>query len=313
MNLIEKLQKKELIHPPSFLPVNTHYLVVMGSVAYGVSSDNSDQDIYGFCIPPKEDVFPTLRGEIPGFGRQKSRFDVWQEHHIKDEMERKQYDFCVYSIVRYFDLCMENNPNMIDSLFVPQRCVLYCPAVGNLVRENRKTFLHRGCWHKFKGYAYAQMHKMDGSVVEVEDPETGELKLVRVKKQNPKREADYEKHGYDLKFAYHIVRLLSEVEQILVEGDLDLERNREQLKSIRRGEWSRKQIVDYFADKEKSLEEVYNKSTLPYGPDEDKIKELLLNCLEMHYGSLSKAIEKPNAYSSLVNDLAALVEKHRKK
>jgi hypothetical protein len=66
--LIHDLQAKKLIHPPKFLADNMHYMCVMGSTAYGVSTDNSDQDIYGFCIPPKEDVFPHLRGEIMGFG-----------------------------------------------------------------------------------------------------------------------------------------------------------------------------------------------------------------------------------------------------
>jgi hypothetical protein len=30
-----------------------------------------------------------------------------------------------------------------------------------------------------------------------------------------------------VKFAYHVVRLIGEVEQILTEGDIDLRRNRE--------------------------------------------------------------------------------------
>ena len=29
--------------------------------------------------------------------------------------------------------------------------------VGNLVREKRKLFLHKGAWPKFKGYAYSQL------------------------------------------------------------------------------------------------------------------------------------------------------------
>ena len=43
---------------PSFLINNIHYEVMMGSVAYGVSNDMSDVDIYGFCVPPEEIVFP---------------------------------------------------------------------------------------------------------------------------------------------------------------------------------------------------------------------------------------------------------------
>jgi predicted nucleotidyltransferase len=158
--LLNDLQSKNLIHPPPWLVSTTHYLCQMGSVAYGVAGDDSDSDLYGWCIPMKEMIFPHLAGEIPGFGRQIKRFEQWQEHHIKDETKGKEYDFSVYGIVKYFDLTSQCNPNLIDSLFVPERCVIHCSAVGNIVRENRKMFLHKGCWHKFRGYAYSMLHKM---------------------------------------------------------------------------------------------------------------------------------------------------------
>jgi hypothetical protein len=100
--------------------------------------------------------------------------------------------------------------------------------------------------------------------------------------------------GYDVKFAYHIVRLLNEVEQILIEGDLDLEKNREQLKSIRRGDWTLEEIDLYFQKKELELEGLYTTSTLQHSPNEEEIKSLLLECLESHYGSLDKIISQPD-------------------
>lgn len=78
------MKQKGLISPPKWLPQNIHYEVITGSVSYAVSSDTSDMDVVGFCIPPKDDVFPHLRGEIMGFGQQQKRFDVWQEHKIVD-------------------------------------------------------------------------------------------------------------------------------------------------------------------------------------------------------------------------------------
>jgi len=157
--LLQTLCDKNLISPPSFLPANTVYLVLMGSEAYGVASGDSDWDVYGFCVPKKLDVFPHLAGEIVGFGRKKNRFDVWQQHHVDDAETGRQYDFAVYSIIKYFGLVIENNPNMIDSLYVPQRCVLHSTAVGEMVREKRDIFLHKGCWHKFRGYAYQSLYK----------------------------------------------------------------------------------------------------------------------------------------------------------
>lgn len=295
---VQKLTNKGLIRPPSFVPDNTHYETIMGSVAYGVSSDTSDMDVYGFCIPPKDVIFPHLAGQIEGFGRQKQAFEQFQQHHIEcpDELsgEGRSYDISIYNIVKYFSLCMENNPNMIDSLFTPQNCVLHCTQIGNMVRENRRLFLHKGCWHKFKGYAYSQLHKMSSK-----DPVGKRLEL-------------REKFGFDVKFAYHVVRLLSEVEQILAEGDLDLQEKgrREHMKAIRRGDVSEAEIREWASQKEKQLEQLYHDSKLPYGPDEEKIKTLLLNCLEHHYGSLDKCLVRPDEALEALREVQAVLDKH---
>jgi hypothetical protein len=55
---------------------------------------------------------------------------------------------------------MENNPNMVDALFLPRRCVLHSTPIYEHVRENRTMFLHKGSWHKFRGYAYSQLSKI---------------------------------------------------------------------------------------------------------------------------------------------------------
>ena len=291
--LIHRLEKDGLIHPPKWLADNCHYLTVMGSVAYAVSNDMSDMDVYGFCIPPKEMTFPHLAGEIPGFGTQLQRFDQWQQHHIVQG--DKEYDFSINSIVKYFQLCMENNPNMVDSLFTPQRCVIHSTQIGNLVREHRKMFLHTGSFHKFKGYAYGQLQKV----------------LNKKISDNPKRQASIDLCGYDAKAGYHVVRLALECEQILIEGDLDLERNREQLKAIRRGEWSKDRLTTFFEDKERHLENLAASSSLPKFPDEDQIKGLLMKCLETHYGSLSKAVTISTDIDKVLATMQRVIDQYK--
>jgi len=105
-------------------------------------------------------------------------------------------------------------------------------------------------------------------------------------------------HNMDVKFLYHLVRLLNEVEQILLEGDLDLERNREQLKAIRKGDWSQEKVEKYFSFKERDLESLYLKSDLPHKAQYDKIRELLFECLAMYFDEAVKP-----AQENLVNDL----------
>lgn len=288
-SIVQKLEKQKLIKPPKFVSNSIQYEVMMGSIAYGVSNDSSDVDLYGFCIPSKEEIFPHLKGEILGFGRQIQRFEQFQQHHIKTLDGEKEYDVVVYNIVKYFQLVMECNPNMIDSLFVPERCVLFSTKIANHIRDSRKLFLSKKAWHTFKGYAYQQLHKMDN--------------------KNPigKRKETVDTYGYDLKFGYHIVRLLNEIEQILTEGDLDLERNREQLKSIRRGEWQQEEIRNYFFSKEKELEKLYTESKLQHSPNEELIKKLLIECLEEYYGSLDNCIVQPNKAIQALQDIQKII------
>jgi uncharacterized protein len=289
VSVIQKLHKKGLIKPPQFV-LGTQYETIMGSFAYAVSSDTSDIDIYGFCIPPKDMVFPHLRGEILGSGSQTNRFEQFQQHHVIEKDTRKEYDLNIYSIIKYFQLAMENNPNMIDSLFTPENCVLHATKLARHIRDNRRKFLHKGAWHKFKGYAFGQMHKMK---IKNPDPES-------------KRYESIQKYGYDVKFAYHVVRLLNEVEQILIEHDLDLTRNNEQLKSIRRGEWTIQQIEEYFTSKENGLEKAYLESTLQHKPNEQEIKSLLLETLEEYYRSLDGAVESPDHYKEILRQIQKL-------
>jgi len=293
---IQQLIDRQLItNAPSFLSGAIQYEVVMGSVAYGVSSDSSDFDIYGFAIAPKDDVFPHLRGEVPGFDLCKPRFEHYQEHHIIDASalggRGREYDVCVYAIAKYFRLLMENNPNIIDSLFVPENCVLHCTPIGAMIRQRRQLFLHKGCWPKFKGYAYNQ------------------IKKTHTKAPLGKRKELVDKFGYDVKFAYHVVRLLNEVEQILIEQDLDLLRSREQLKAIRRGDWSLEQVEAFFNDKEKRLEQLYLQSELPATADTDGIRQLLLDCLEQYYGNLTNAVARQDQYGRAIDDIRQVLAK----
>lgn len=297
MSYVRRAKKLELCQMPEFVHSQLHYEVIMGSFAYGVSSATSDIDVYGFCVPHKSIIFPHTTGKyIFGFDDILDNFQQWQEHHVIDTDKKKEYDFCIYNIVKYFRLCADGNPNMIDSLFVPQRCIITMTELGNKVREARKMFLSKKIWHSFKGYSFNQMHKMN------------------IKKPKGKRKKTVEKYGYDVKFAYHVVRLLGEVEQLLLEGDLDLERNREQLKSIRRGEWKKEQIEEYFNTKEKDLESLYLKSDLPHTPRYDEIRELLFECLEIHFAD-NKIKQDPDSIilKNLWNDLLTITNKYDKK
>lgn len=297
MSYVKRLQEKGLLAtPPPQVYKQLHYEVIMGSFAYGVSSDMSDTDVYGFCVPAKNVVFPHLNSDyIHLYDKAPKAFEQWQQHHVFDSSYKpvREFDLTVFNIVKYFKLCHDGNPNMIDSLFVPRRCITHITPMGELVRENRKLFLSKKCWHTFKGYAYSQLQKMNHK-----QPEGKRVELVK-------------KYGYDVKFAYHLVRLINEIQLILSTGDLDLEQNREQLKDIRKGNWSQEKVVHYFEWKEKALEQLYNDTKeIPYKPRTEEIRELLFKCLEMHFTSIGDArpeddkVLSKSIYGDIINVLS---------
>lgn len=274
------LKHKEALHDaPNWLANGLQYEVIMGSYAYGVHNKESDKDIYGWAFPPASYVFPhQVTGYIQGFGSKPQGFEQFQKCY-------SDVDFNIYGAIKYFQLCLENNPNMIDSLFVPDNCICFITDIGKYVRQNRHKFLCKKAWHTYKGYAYSQLKKL-----EIKNPIPG-----------CKRYEIIKKYGYDTKFAYHIVRLIDYAEQIMLTGDLDLQRNREEWKFIREGGMSIEEIKKKFFEKEKELERHYETSKLPSKMREAEVKEILNHCLEENYGSMMNYINVQNENIKLKN------------
>lgn len=364
-SITKRLFSQGLIKPPRYVHANVAYETIMGSEAYGCAdtSAKSDTDIYGFFFPDKDLLFPHLAGYIPGFGLQdRPELKMFEQHHVKDRDAGMEYDLALYPINIYFQLCMGCNPNMVDSLFTPERCVVHRTTIATMVRDRRKLFLHKKAWHTYRGYAHKQCDKMmykgrtelrefqekyritkettpeqyeaslllglhinhwaedvDGEFIK---PETKQLAVSQLKSyknlfhqarslpENPKRAESVEKYGYDVKFAYHVIRLMNQAEQILTEYDLDIERCREQLKSIRRGEWTVERVQGYMVEREIALEGLYDRSKIPHGPDEAAIKQLLVDCLEQHFGSLKEAYVQPDASVQALRDIQAVLDRN---
>lgn len=304
-NPLIELTKRNLVTPPQWLPTNTMYLTVVGSHAYGVADTTvrdkiPDYDVYGWTIPPKTLVFPHLSGHIRGFGPEPQNFDKpFQKHHVIDPDANagrgKEWDFTIYGIVAFFELCRENNPNILDSLYTPEHCVLHCTQIGRKVRDKRHLFLSKLCWKKYRGYASAQLRKAVG------------------KKPEGTRREIIERYGFDVKFLYNIIRLYDQAEQILLEGTMDLQRAREIMKAVRAGEWSLKQVQDWVYEKDKALEAIYPSCQLPEQPPIEPIKQLLISCLEEHYGSIQECVNQTGWAENALQEIDSVLNNVRSK
>ncbi len=302
-NTIEKLTKRGLIRPPSDVKSCTMYETVVGSVAYGVADEFSDYDVNGFYLPKADRLFLHLRGHVFGFDddpQTRKWQKCFQEHHVWDETalngRGREYDLNIYSVTQYFKLLMENNPNILDTLYTPEECVLHSTTISDMVRDRRDLFLHKQCWARYKGYAFQQLKKM-----QAKEPEEGS-----------KRWKLREKFGFDVKFAYHLVRLLYEAEMIMNDHCIDIRRHTEHLKAIRRGDVSEKDIIKWANDKKSHLERAFENSTLRAEPARDEIKQLLLDCLEHHYGTLQAlqtVRDESNPDRAAMREIQAIIER----
>lgn len=284
---VKNLADKGVITLPGYAK-ETHYETLCGSVSYGVSTDMSDVDIYSFCIPPKNVVFPYQASDhIYGFGDTPKGFDQFQQHHIKDpDGKQSEYDVTVFNIVKYFELLRNMSPNVVDTLFVADNYVLHMTDIGQMVRTNRGLFLSKHAYHTYKGFARSEMHK-----------------VVNRKYANGKRKDIVERLGYDPKSLYHCRRLIVQVEQILLHGTMDLQLDREALKAIRRGDVSVQDVQSWYNEKESQLDKLYHESNaVPMVADETAIKGLLIDCLESHFGNLNNIVMKSDdTYQQVVN------------
>ena len=311
MSVTRRLFDDGLIEPPRWLPDNIMFEGIVGSNAYGCENPTNskdpnvvaviDHDIMGIIMPPKVMIFPHLGGHIHGFDKAPETFENFQAHHVHVLAGNRErvYDLTLYGIVKFFNLSMACNPNIVELAFLPQRCVIADSQIYRHIRDNRKLFLHKGAYQTFKNYAHSQLAKLDG----------------QFERQNPRRQSDIDRFGYDTKFAYHLVRLMLECEQILGEYDLILDRDKEIYKSIRRGEWTTERIKTLFDKKEHKLGELYesNKVGLPDVPDVEGVKNLLIECLEIHYGNLQNAVVTDLDIGEVLNKIDRVVTEYRRK
>jgi predicted nucleotidyltransferase len=261
---------EHLDKPKFFNDISYSYLTVMGSRAYETNTENSDYDFYGFIVPPIEIIFPHLSGYIAGFGRTYSPFEQYQVQHVQHP-QYGEIDFTIYNIVKYFQLVMNGNPNMVDSLFTSNSSVIHCDEVGELVKDNRHLFLSEKLFHACRGMGYSHISRL----------KSGHTKEGR--KDNK------EKYGYDVKDAMHSIRILLEAKDILSTGDLDIRKHREYLMDICNGYYSLEYIIEEFDKLMNELELIISEgSAVPNRPNEKSIQNLLENSIEIVYGSLSE-------------------------
>lgn len=259
-----KFQKHEI-----FIRDNLMLETIMGSHAYGCETATSDKDIVGIVVPKREHLFPQEYGFILGF----DNFPKFQRKEMKGPKKRvkignTEIEAEWINLIEFFvQAGLKGSPNLIEVLFARRNLVTVGDKMGFYLRDKRREFLSMKQFHSFRGYANGQMHR-----IRARNPETKERKKV------------IESYGYDLKMAMHTLRLLDQIDQILTTNDLDLMRNKEECKLMRKGEWGDfDRFERIFQERMDILEKKAATSSLAPQPKTGALKALLSNILDHYY------------------------------
>ncbi|MDR1202252.1 MAG: nucleotidyltransferase domain-containing protein [Tannerellaceae bacterium] len=109
---------------------------ISGSKAYGLDTPQSDTDIKGVFVLPKEDFYSLQSIE---------------------QFANTSNDIVYYELKRFIELLLNNNPNILELLNTPEDKVLYRHPVMDLIKP--EMFLSKLSFNTFAGYAKSQIHK----------------------------------------------------------------------------------------------------------------------------------------------------------
>ena len=232
------------------------FKTIIGSKMHGTATDTSDSDYMGICIPDKDFILGTHK-----FEQLEERTNPSNARNTKVDS-----DCTTYTLQKFVKLAADNNPNIIEVLFSPQSCFILQTTEGKELLDSKRLFISKRCYYKFMGYATAQFRKLTTK-------EPVGLRSVLV-----------EKHGYDVKYAYHLIRLYYMGIELLRTGSLVFPtEQRKYFIQIKNGEWPLSAIIDKALHLQKWIEESFKSTTLPDLPDLGAINKLQIRLIEQFW------------------------------
>ncbi|XOV66322.1 MAG: DNA polymerase beta superfamily protein [Fluviicola sp.] len=126
-----------------------------GSRAYGLHTPASDWDIRGVFVLPKDQYYGL---------------------NYVSQISNESNDIVYYELQKFVELCLGNNPNILELLNVPKDCIRYKHSLFD--KFTMDMFLSKKCEKSFTNYAYAQIKKSRGLEKKIVNPVDKERKSI---------------------------------------------------------------------------------------------------------------------------------------
>lgn len=221
------------------------FLVLAGSRLYGIDGPTSDYDYVGAVVEPAEyrvglkNYHPTGKNHQHGF-----------EQH---EFSGDNYEGTVYSLWKLAEMFATGNPTVLCLMFAEPLVDTY----GICTESFRSIVRSKHAGKRFLAYMAAQRKSMIGQ-----------------RATHVTRTDLIEAHGFDTKFAGHLIRLGYQGIEYLTTGSIPLPLPPEQRKTVlqvRRGVWSENEVLYLAESLETQMQDALAQTDLPDEPDHEAL------------------------------------------
>ncbi len=116
------------------------YRCRIGSRAFGLATEDSDDDLRGIYLPPARLHW--------------SLFELPEQLEFNDDNKDEVY----WELEKFLKLALKANPNVLEALWTPS--VLFADEIVQRLRAMREVFLTRHVYKTYSGYVLSQFRRM---------------------------------------------------------------------------------------------------------------------------------------------------------
>jgi len=243
----------------------------VGSTVHGLHhGGQDDRDEMAIFIEPPEFALGLRLAES---GNRRRQFEHYVER-TQPEGARSgpgDLDLVSYSLRKWLRLAVAGNPTVLLLLFSPAESLSVCTARGDALRGLHDAIVSRRAGPRYLGYLRTQKERLVGK--------RGQKRV--------KRPELVEAHGFDTKYAMHVLRLGHQGIELMTTGRLTLpiaEPARSRIMEVRRGEWSEQAVLDEIDRVEEELRVAVEQSALPDEPDARRVDQFIVDSYREAWG-----------------------------
>ena len=118
------------------------YSCVVGSRAFGLSTEESDVDRRGIYLPPAE--------------------MHWSLSGVPQQLEDQNTDECYWELQKFLVLALKANPNILECLYTP--IIEKTSPLAEELRDMKEAFLSKLVYQTYRGYVISQFRKLEGDI-----------------------------------------------------------------------------------------------------------------------------------------------------